>query len=369
MSGNRELVLDDLTIDARIEVAETLPGAFYRSAVWHERVLDRAFRPSWQLLGDSDLVRVPGQATPIVLLEGSLDEPLVVTRDREDRAYCLSNVCTHRANLVCEGATVGPALRCRYHGRRFGLDGRMLSMPEFEGVEDFPSERDDLPRLPLLEWRHLLFTSLAPDPTPPQFIDVLERRVGWLPIEEASFDASRSRDYLVDANWALYCDNYLEGFHIPYVHNGLAGALDYGRYRTELFEGGVVQVGIADGAEPAFELPSDAADHGEAVAAYYYWFFPNLMLNFYPWGLSINVVRPLGVDRTRVSFLSYVWDPGRLDQGAGAGLDRVEREDEAVVESVHRGAGSQLYRRGRYSAKRERGVHHFHRQLVAALAG
>ena len=92
------------------------------------------------------------------------------------------------------------------------------------------------------------------------------------------------------------------------------------------------------------------------------------MLNFYPWGMSVNVVRPLGIDRTRVSFLAYVWDPARLDRGAGSGLDRVEREDEAVVESVQKGVRSHTYHRGRYSPKREQGVHHFHRLLERFLS-
>jgi choline monooxygenase len=93
------------------------------------------------------------------------------------------------------------------------------------------------------------------------------------------------------------------------------------------------------------------------------------MLNFYPWGLSINVVRPLAADRTRVSFLTYVADPKKLDRGAGADLDRVEHEDEAVVEGVQQGVRSSLYTRGRYSPDRERGVHHFHRMLCAGLRG
>ena len=91
------------------------------------------------------------------------------------------------------------------------------------------------------------------------------------------------------------------------------------------------------------------------------------MFNFYPWGVSINIVIPLAVDRTRVRFLTYVWDAAKLDRGAGAELDRVEREDEAVVESIQRGARARLARRGRYSPAREQGVHHFHRLLTAAL--
>jgi len=80
------------------------------------------------------------------------------------------------------------------------------------------------------------------------------------------------------------------------------------------------------------------------------------------------VVKPLAPGRTRVSFLSYVWDPAKLAAGAGAALDRVEREDEVVVEGVQAGLASRLYPRGRYSPAREAGVHHFHRLLVERLA-
>ena len=111
------------------------------------------------------------------------------------------------------------------------------------------------------------------------------------------------------------------------------------------------------------------AEAAEQIGGYYVFLVPNLMLNFYAWGLSVNVVRPLAPDRTKVSYLTYVADESRLDRGAGAALDRVEREDEAVVEAVQRGIGSRLYERGRYSPTREQGVHHFHRLLAAALDG
>ena len=92
------------------------------------------------------------------------------------------------------------------------------------------------------------------------------------------------------------------------------------------------------------------------------------MLNFYPWGLSVNVVVPLGAGRTRVVFRSYVLDPGKRGEGLGADLHRVEMEDEAVVESVQRGVRSRLYGRGRFSPRREVGTHHFH-ELLARTAG
>ena len=124
--------------------------------------------------------------------------------------------------------------------------------------------------------------------------------------------------------------------------------------------------------EIAFDLPAESPDHGRPgggrrIAAYYWWVFPNLMFNFYPWGLSLNVVLPEAIDRTRVLFRSFVRDAGKLDAGAGSALDQVEMEDEAVVEAVQRGTQSRLYDRGRYSPAREQGTHHFHRLLTEFL--
>jgi hypothetical protein len=93
------------------------------------------------------------------------------------------------------------------------------------------------------------------------------------------------------------------------------------------------------------------------------------MLNVYPWGLSLNHVRPLAPDRTRVVYRGYVRDAAMSGRGAGGALDRVEIEDEAVVAAVQRGVRARLYRGGRYSVTHERGVHHFHRLLAAALVG
>ena len=195
----------------------------------------------------------------------------------------------------------------------------------------------------------------------------MRSRLGAMPWNAITFDEAGARDYLVNANWALYVDNYLEGFHIPYVHTSLAGTLDYGAYAVELERYSVLQVGIAKPGEPAFRLPPSHPDAKRNVAAFYYWLFPTTMFNVYPWGVSVNVVTPLAVDRTKVSFLPFVWDASQRDLGAGGGLDRVEREDEAIVEAVQRGVRSRLYDRGRYSPARETGVHHFHRLLAEFL--
>lgn len=358
----------DLTVDPDIRRARTLPSSFYTDAALHEEMVERIFARSWQFIGDEEQVRAPGSVYPFKLLDGSLNEPLLLTRDYEDRVHLLSNVCTHRGFTVAEHPGCVKGLRCRYHGRRFKLDGRFQSMPECDEALDFPSASDDLPKVRLENWGPFLFASLDPQVPFRDVFGVVEDRLSFLPLSELKFDPAGSRDYLVRANWALYCDNYLEGFHIPFVHASLNDLLDYGSYRSELFDWCNLQLGVASDAASTFDLPAGSPDFGEQVAAYYFWVFPNLMFNLYPWGLSVNVVKPLSVDRTKVSFLTWIRDPVLFDEvGAAATTDRVEREDEAVVEGVQVGVRSRLYDRGRYSPTREQGVHHFHRLLSQAL--
>ncbi len=350
-------------IHPEIEKAETLPASFYKEEQIFNDIKKKVFLKTWQFAGDSDEIGLPNQVKPLNLLDNFLNEPMVLTRGAMDDLRCLSNVCTHRGNIIVNDGGPTKKLICKYHGRRFSLEGKFEFMPEFEEAEDFPRACDHLHEFPLIEWGPLLFVGLDKQFNFQQIIDKMKERIGFLPIDEFVRDNSRSKEYLVNAHWALYCDNYLEGFHIPYVHKDLSQALDYGSYKTELYENCNLQIGYADDGVETFDFPKGHPDYGRKVAAYYYWVFPNMMFNFYPWGLSLNIVKPISKNRTKLSFYSYVWDESKIEGSAGALLDKVEREDEFVVENVHKGLQSSTYTTGRFSPKREMGVHHFHRLL------
>jgi choline monooxygenase len=341
-------------IDPDVTLAATLPGRFYSDADAYERLRERVFARTWQWIGDLADVAAAQTLSPRDLLPGLLDEPLLLARDEAGDLRCLSNVCTHRGNILVKEPCSAKQIRCGYHSRRFDLSGRMTFMPEFGEAKNFPSAADDLPRVPFGEWAGLAFASLSPAAGFDAFLGDVREATRGLALERLRPDPERSRDYEVGANWALYVDNYLEGFHIPFVHAGLNSVVDYASYETRLHPYSNVQL---------------AKSRDGAPAAQYWWVFPNLMLNFYDWGLSLNLVQPLAIDRTRVLFRAFVWDASKLETGASAALDRVEAEDEAIVQSVQRGVRSRLYDRGRYSPTRERGVHHFHRLLVDFLAG
>ncbi len=340
--------MDLFEIDPDIRKARTISSEFYASEEMFDLAKELIFARTWQFAGRAEEISM---IDPLELLPGVLNAPLLRVKD-EKGVRCLSNVCTHRGMILVENAAEKASLiRCPYHGRRFDLNGKFLSMPEFDAVEDFPTAEDDLRQVPLESCLGFLFASLEPAAPLIDFVgkalDSIElKNISAVPLFEV-------RSYEFNANWALYCENYLEGFHIPYVHPSLNVAVDFSTYTTELFRYSSLQTGY------------DAKGN---IAGQYLFIFPNIMFNFYPWGLSINFVRPRSATSTSVKFLTYVTDHSIREQGAGSNLHQVEMEDEAVVCSVQRGVSSRLYDRGRYSPTREQGTHHFHR-LIAEFMG
>ena len=335
------------TVDPDIRKARTLASKFYTDDRFLELSKENIFAKAWHFLGRADEFE---SLKPATLLPGVLDEPVLLSKNGQE-VSCLSNVCTHRGKILVEQPCTANLIRCGYHGRRFSLDGKFLSMPEFAEVEDFPTDADDLKILPFAEWNGFHFTSIEPFA---KFDEIVGEVSGS--ITDFGFpglNLRSNKEYEVDAHWALYCENYLEGFHIPYVHKSLNEIVDYGTYTTETFRYSSVQKGFDDAGN---------------IAGIYLFVFPNLMFNFYSWGVSINVVRPISPSKSVVEFLTYVGDESKLDTGAGGNLHGVELEDEAVVESVQRGIRSRFYTHGRYSPTREQGTHHFHR-LIAEFIG
>ncbi|MDB2633396.1 aromatic ring-hydroxylating dioxygenase subunit alpha [Flavobacteriaceae bacterium] len=354
-------------INPDITKAETLPATFYKDPFVFETVKEKVFLNTWQWIGDENLVKETQSVHPFMLLDDFLTEPMLLTKDKENTISCLSNVCTHRGNIVALKSGTSKKLTCSYHGRRFNLKGEFEYMPEFKDAQDFPKPCDNLHVFPTKRWGQFLFAGLNPSFDFQEVIDVMNERIGFLPIDEFKHDKSLNKNFLIEANWALYCDNYLEGFHVPFVHESLNDVLDYGSYETVIYDHCNLQIGYSEKGEEIFNFPKNHIDYGKKVAAYYFWVFPNMMFNFYPWGLSVNIVKPKSIHKTKVSFVSYVYDESKLNKGAGSNLEKVEEEDEVVVENVQKGVRSSFYKAGRFSPSKEKGVHHFHLLLSKFL--
>ena len=344
-------------IDPDIKKARTLSSNYYTDSKMFDQIFSK-FGSHWQYIGHISQFE-DGSAKPVKIG----NEQIIISK-LADNFHCFSNVCTHRGMLLIDDEDCKKTLVCPYHGRTFSLDGKFKKMPEFEKVEDFPTAEDDLSEFDINIWKNMIFTLINQTDETCNWFEHVQDRMSFMDIENFTYDSSRERRYTIEANWILYVDNFLEGFHIPFVHKDLNKALDYGQYETELFTGGVLQIGIAQDGVNSFELPEGHPDFGKNVAAYYWWLFPNLMLNFYPWGLSMNVIIPISENETEVRYYGFVSNEELLGQGAGADLDKVELEDQFVVESCQKGMMSSNYSSGRYSPTMERGLHHFHLMLT-----
>jgi choline monooxygenase len=351
-----------LSVDPTLARASTLPSSAYFGEETLARENARVFGRTWQLVAHEEELRERGSFVTAVVA----GEPLLLVRGDDGELRALSNVCRHRAGPVAAGAGQCRAFRCRYHGWSYGLDGRLLGTPEFDGVEAFRRDEVALPRFRVDTWMGLVFVSLDPNAAPlSETLDDLADLPRRRPLP--GMRRAHRKEWIVECNWKVYVDNYLEGYHIPIVHPSLFRELDYARYATETRRFHSIQHAPVRASAPG-KLRS-----GEGEEAEYYWIFPNLMLNVYPDNFSTNVILPLGPERTVTIFEWFFRDPEdpavrRIVEDTVAFSDEIQLEDVAICEAVQRGLRSRTYDRGRYSVRRENGVHHFHRLYAAAMA-
>jgi len=176
------------------------------------------------------------------------------------------------------------------------------------------------------------------------------------------------REYVLECNWKVFVDNYQDGgYHVNTVHPGLAGALDYSKYRTELHAMNTVQISPIKPSDDPTVHKVRTGTH-----AYYWWIFPNLMVNLYQGVMDINLTLPLGPDRCRVLFDFYFTEVDSpeaklFNEQSIAVAHQVQLEDIGVCDEVQRGLRSRSYDTGRFSVKREAGGYYFHQLLARAL--
>jgi len=366
------LDLSDFTPSADLATAGTLPARWYIDPRFLELEKEKIFWKTWQWVGTADRIARAGDFFACDVL----GEPVVIARGTDGVLRAFYNVCRHRAGMVAQGSGNRKTLQCQYHGWTYHLDGKLNRAPEFEGVQDFNPDDFCLRPVRVEQWKLFIFVNLDADAAP--LADMLAPIAAE--VEQAGFniDGMRSierRDYEINANWKVYIDNYLEGYHIPVAHPALYHELDYDQYRVETFRYYSKQRAPIR-ASKAGDVPGRdrryVREVGEAQALYY-WVFPNAIFNFYPDNLQINSIVPIDHERTLTIFEWYFESPGTGEgwesmQQSIAFSDEVQREDIELCEAVQRGLKSRSYDRGRFSVKRENGVHHFQSLVHEFLA-
>jgi choline monooxygenase len=349
---------------APLELASTIPAPWYLDPRFALMERERVFARNWIAVGRVDQVAAPGQFFTVEIAR----EPLVVVRGSDGQLRAFYNVCRHHAAAVMT-APCGKAehLRCPYHGWTYGLDGSLKGAPEFAGVCDFDRAENGLIPIRVATWEQFVFVTLSEDVPPLEtFLGDLPTRVKPLGLTNIHFFERRS--YTLACNWKVYVDNYLDGgYHVPHLHKGLNSVLDYKEYTIENSGRYCLQSSpmVASGEH------ADVSATRTGDRAYYYWLYPNFMINIYHGVMDTNLVLPLGPDRCLVQFDFYFADVSEAAREHNAESvavsDRIQDEDVGICESVQRGLGSRAYGAGRLSVRREAGEHLFHRLLAKDL--
>ncbi len=359
-------IIDFYDADAPLERASTIPAPWYTDPRVLELELRDVFRRSWQYVARLDQLRTPGDYATCELPGG---EPVVVVRGQDEQLRGFFNVCRHHAAaVVTESQGSARQFRCPYHGWTYALDGALKGTPDFTGVCDFDRSANGLVPLDCAVTATWAFVKAdVGGPSLEQFLGVdLVRQLDALGLERLQWMERRS--YTLDCNWKVFVDNYLDGgYHVPHLHKGLDSVLDYSEYTIANGERHCLQSSpmVREGADER----TKAVRHGER--AYYYWIYPNFMVNCYGQTMDTNLVIPRGVDRTEVIFDFYFADTSASARAANlesiAVSEQIQQEDVAICESVQRGLKSRAYGAGRLSVRREAGEHLFHRLLAHDL--
>jgi len=382
--------IEDWTVDSRIEHAQTLHPECFRHPEILRAELRCVFTQRWLMLspvyshkGTTLLTRTMLQNYGGRIPFTSHGRPVYLEYEQHnehEQIKAFSNVCTHAWYPLVKGHNRKKSIQCQQHGRAFESQGKCVGQPGFNDVSDFPASTDDLSEFPLQWWNQLPLISFGEPTVDVQSIfSAIDESICGINMEELRYHPQEEEVREINGNWKLHAWNFLDNFHIPYIHGGrdsLTTAMEYHSYQTEIHDNAVLQWVYARNPEHGFHHHqiSSRFRHPEQpekrVLALWWFIFPNMALNFYPWGLSINIYEPHPTvpDKTVFRWYHFVQDHEKYEQRDPIWMNqKVDDEDVEALNLVRNNLHSPECRRGRFAPTRERASHWFHHRVSKLL--
>ncbi|MGF1471447.1 MAG: aromatic ring-hydroxylating dioxygenase subunit alpha [Rubrobacteraceae bacterium] len=380
---------------APVDLAVTLLPEAYTSREFFDLEQEKVFASSWVAVGCTSQLQKPGQ-TLVTRVAG---RSVMVTRNKAGELRAFHNVCRHRAaKLLDDGshALRSNRVRCPYHSWTYDLEGNCLGTPLFEG-SDIPEDmravfdlgdvkgfdKADYGLLPVRvdSWGFLVFVNLDPEAEPlaKQLGDLPERCSGYR-LEE--WQVMRAETYEVNANYKLIGENFMEYYHLPWVHPELVKVSrmeDHYRWQGPGMYTGMCTTPVSQNTDAGgWEglPPISALDEDDARSGRFVWLFPNTALVVLPNHAFIILARPQGPDFT-VEETVLLAHPESLDAaGSETALDQlahfwdlVNLQDIEIVERVQEGLSNPAYRGGRMCYRFEEPLHRFQNMVIDKMVG
>ncbi len=359
-----------------VEQARGLPGFMFHDPEIYALEQERIFAKSWVCVGAEDELARIGDVKPVEVA----GRPLVLVRDESDQIRAFHNICSHRGALLVTEKGRRKVIACPYHAWTYGLDGQLHKTPHIcgQGIHDSPSLDRSLHGLKPVRcavWAKLVFVNL--DPMAPSLDeDLAPLSARWAAYDFAELRLGATRDFVLPANWKLGIENFVERYHLPWVHptlNGFSGI----RYSYELLHARFVGVGSTGFAPPTPHgpLPSfRGLPESELRRAEYPCVFPNVMLGMHADFMYAYVLTPDGPHSTKERlYMFFAGDAAMQPEYAAAREHRTEViaginvEDMDIVSRLHRGCASPAMGGAVFSPVFEKTSQLFQRMVIERL--
>ncbi len=368
-----------------IESANGLPNACYTQ---HSSFLDdrnNVIAPGWASIAfGSDVA--PGWAVPLEFM----GYPLLLTRDNDNTLRVFHNVCSHRGmQLVTEPGKLGTGLiRCKYHSWTYDFKGDLRGTPLIGGIDKnehdaFDASTNGLKPVRCEVWMDNIFINLSNDAEPfAEFLaPLLKHWSKWVTPESLNeFTPASSNgklELVVKSNWKLAIENFLEAYHLPWVHpdlnrySPLTQHYDIDRGTNFAGQGSSSYTSPAGATSFISSWPEDQKKYAEYPVLY-----PNTLLGLQSDHFFTMTILPISetelLERVQLLFHNDVASDPSHENHRKALLENwrgVFREDIFAVEGMQKGRHSPAYKGGVFSPVMDQHTLHFHQWVARRITG
>ena len=208
-----------------------LPVEAYTSRAWYDREQERIFSRTWAYAGFGNDITAPGQYLSV---QAGLNN-LFVVMGRDERLRAFHNICRHRGTqLIRPAGRTAAVLRCPYHDWTYNLEGELVGCPDAARSSPTSTRRVSacFPRRSasgagccgcirnrthrrVKEW----FGAVEPDLGPHRVDELVE----WKQFRT---------EQIVEANWKIVVENFIDGYHLKHLHSGTLAMYDHDRIES-----------------------------------------------------------------------------------------------------------------------------------------
>ncbi len=198
-----------------------LPSAAFVDERWFAAEVESLVVPSWMCVALADDVAEPGDLHPLTLA----GMPLVMTRGRDREVRVFHNVCSHRGSQLVEAPQCGVSrITCPYHQWMFGLDGALEHTPHAGGFRvhsapEIDKNAHSLRQVRSEVWNGFVSIDLSGAAIPfHDHIRPTAERLAPVDFSLLRHDRALDADYVLQSNWKVIVENFVESYHVPQVH-------------------------------------------------------------------------------------------------------------------------------------------------------